>query len=145
MKENTKKLRTDRQKKPVQTVILTSSRVRPERFNNWPNSMSAMSCGGVKWKLLVHFLDRFTNNNRSANRSLFKEPKLQRWYATTFNIDTKNYISKAVTGTAVNIVDVFNCEFPTIIEVIYSPTNAQVIIDYWLLTILTKCNVSKHG
>jgi len=48
---------------------------------------------------------------------------------TLISIPKITYI-KLLPGTKVNIVDVFNCEFPTIIEVIYSPTNAQVIIDY---------------
>jgi len=29
------------------------------------------------------------------------------------NIDTKDYISNAVSGTKVSMVDVFSCEFPT--------------------------------
>jgi len=32
---------------------------------------------------------------------------------TTFDFETKDYVSKAVSGTKVNIVDVFNYEFPT--------------------------------
>jgi len=66
------------------------------------------------------------NNNRSANRSLFKEPKLQRWYAANCNIDTKDYISRAVTGTKVNIVDMFNYEFPT--TTVYIQQSVHIIL-----------------
>ena len=45
--------------------------------------------------------------------SLFKEPKLQRRYTATFNVDTKDYISKTLSGTKVNIGDTFNYESPT--------------------------------
>jgi hypothetical protein len=51
--------------------------------------------------------------HRSTNLALFMEFKLQRWYTTTFTIDTKDCISKNILGTEVNIVDVFNYEFPT--------------------------------
>ena len=64
---------------------------------------------------LFTFMVGIPTTNRSTNRSLFKDPKLQRRYTTTSNIDTKDYIITAVSGTKVNIVDVFNYEFPTYI------------------------------
>jgi len=66
---------------------------------------------------LFSFLAGLPISNRSTNWSLFKDPKLQRWY--TPNIDTKVYISRTVSGTKVDIVDVFNCEFPTYYACLY--------------------------
>ena len=62
---------------------------------------------------LFTFLAGIPTTNRSINWSLFKDPKLQRWYTTTSNIDSKDYVSRAVRDTKVYIVDVFNYEFPT--------------------------------
>jgi len=74
-----------------------------------------MSCGGVKWKHVVHFRDRFTNQPTTGlptglySRNLNYGDDMQLPY-----VDIKDYVSKAVSGTKVNIVDVFNYGFPTI-------------------------------
>jgi hypothetical protein len=63
----------------------------------------SLLCVGGEIKHIVHFLDRLTNLGRSTSLSLFKEPKLQRWCQLPL-ISTKDYISKAVSCTKVNIV-----------------------------------------
>jgi hypothetical protein len=61
-----------------------------------------LSCETEKLKHLVRVLARFTNlTNRSTNQSLFKEHKDDK---TTFNVDTKDYIRKAASGTKVNLL-----------------------------------------
>ena len=87
-----------------QVVITPSSRVSA------PNL-----CRAGEWNknTFLTFLTGPPTQHRSTNPSLFKEPKLQRRYTATFNVDTKDYISKTVSGTKVSIGDVFNYELPT--------------------------------
>jgi len=74
---------------------------------------SKLSCSEWNENTLFSFLAGLPTTERSTNRFLFTEPKVQRKYTTTVNIDNKDYISKAVSGTKLNIVNVFNYEFPT--------------------------------
>ena len=76
--------------------------------------LHSVSCSGVKWEHLVHFPGGLTNQPTGLPSGLY-------WTILNFRDNTQlpliltpKITSRAVSGTKVNIVDVFNYEFPTL-------------------------------
>ena len=68
----------------VWSVMCTDQVYVVDCDQDWCHAVSKMKTP------LFTSLTGWPTTNRSANRSLFKEPKLQRWHPTTFYIDTKD-------------------------------------------------------
>jgi hypothetical protein len=107
----------------VRGDIVTEYWVRGDIFTEYWVRGDIVTEYWVRGDIVTEYLERGDIVNEYLERgdivtvglptNLFSRNLIYKDDKTTFNVDTKDYVSKAVSGTKDNIVGVFDCEFPT--------------------------------